>query len=187
MRYVALDTVEQHIERVKRRAARGGHSASETTLRRIHASSLANLPIALNPEESGIEILRIYDNSQPESRPVPVLAGKNRPAAGSVSGLAAPRARLDAAGVGKSPPRSDTEPIKSQSDINRNSTKPTRPGCRKPLAITQLKKVNQPCKVRAGFDRPTRSTRKMTLMARQGGRRPVRGVGTRWLKSGYSR
>ena len=43
MRYVALDTVEQHIERVKRRAARGGHSASETTLRRIHASSLLRI------------------------------------------------------------------------------------------------------------------------------------------------
>jgi predicted ABC-type ATPase len=76
MRYVALDTVEHHIERVKRRAARGGHSASETTLRRIHASSLANLPIALNPEESGIEIVRIFDNSQPESRPALVLAAR---------------------------------------------------------------------------------------------------------------
>ena len=51
MRYVALDTVERHIERVMRRAARGGHSASETTLRRIHASSLGNLPVALNPGE----------------------------------------------------------------------------------------------------------------------------------------
>jgi predicted ABC-type ATPase len=76
MRYVALDTVEQHIERVKRRAARGGHSASETTLRRIHGSSLANLPIALKPEESGIEIVRIYDNSRPESRPVLTLAAR---------------------------------------------------------------------------------------------------------------
>ena len=63
LRYIALDTVERHIERVKRRAARGGHSASETTLRRIHASSLANLPLALSPETSGIEIVRIYDNS----------------------------------------------------------------------------------------------------------------------------
>ena len=34
MRYVALDTVERHIERVMRRAARGGHSASETTFAR---------------------------------------------------------------------------------------------------------------------------------------------------------
>lgn len=71
MRYVALDTVEHHIERVKRRAAHGGHSASETTLRRIHASSLANLPVALDPEKSGIEIVRIYDNSRSESRKPP--------------------------------------------------------------------------------------------------------------------
>ena len=69
MVYVALETVEEHIERVKRRAVRGGHSASETTLRRIHASSLANLPLALNPARSGIEFIRIYDNSGPEGRP----------------------------------------------------------------------------------------------------------------------
>jgi predicted ABC-type ATPase len=69
MWYVALDTVERHIERVKRRAARMGHSASERTLRRIHARSLGNLPLAFNPEKSGIEIIRVYDNSQFESRP----------------------------------------------------------------------------------------------------------------------
>ena len=69
MVYVALDTVEQHIERVKRRAARGGHSASETTLRRIHASSLENLPVALSPGKSGIEFIRIYDNSISGSGP----------------------------------------------------------------------------------------------------------------------
>src|SRR6266852_4280841 len=50
MWYIALDTVDRHIERIKRRAARGGHSASEATLRKIHASGLANLPLALNPE-----------------------------------------------------------------------------------------------------------------------------------------
>ena len=69
MRYVALDNVEQHIERVKRRAARGGHSASEATLRRIHTSSLENLPLALSPDKSGIEFIRIYDNSRSESGP----------------------------------------------------------------------------------------------------------------------
>jgi predicted ABC-type ATPase len=57
MRYVALDTVERHIERVKRRAVRGGHSASEATLRRIHTSSLGNLPLALSPARSGIEFI----------------------------------------------------------------------------------------------------------------------------------
>jgi predicted ABC-type ATPase len=69
MWYVGLDTVERHIERVKRRAARMGHAASERTLRRIHASSLENLPLAFNPERSGIDIIRVYDNSQFESRP----------------------------------------------------------------------------------------------------------------------
>jgi len=73
MFYVALDTAERHIERVMRRAARGGHSASESTLRRIHAISLGNLPTALIPEESGIEIVQFYDNSRSESRPVLVL------------------------------------------------------------------------------------------------------------------
>jgi predicted ABC-type ATPase len=76
MRYIALDTVEHHIERVKRRAARGGHSASEPTLRKIHASSLANLPIVLQPEKSGVEIVRIYDNSRAESRPCLVLTAR---------------------------------------------------------------------------------------------------------------
>jgi predicted ABC-type ATPase len=76
MWYVALDTVEHHIERVRRRAARGGHSASERTLRRIHASSLGNLPLGLIPEESGIEIVRIYDNSKFESRPGLVLEAR---------------------------------------------------------------------------------------------------------------
>jgi predicted ABC-type ATPase len=69
MFYVALDTLERHIERVMRRAARGGHSASESTLRRIHASSLSNLPTALIPDKSGIEIVQIYDNSRFERRP----------------------------------------------------------------------------------------------------------------------
>ncbi len=76
MRYLALDTVEHHIERVRRRAARGGHSASEATLRKIHASSLANLAVAMNAEKSGIEIVRIYDNSRSESRPGLVLAAR---------------------------------------------------------------------------------------------------------------
>lgn len=76
MFYVALDTVERHIERVMRRAARGGHSASERTLRRVYANSLGNLPMALVPEASGIEIVQIYDNSQSESPPTLVLAAR---------------------------------------------------------------------------------------------------------------
>jgi predicted ABC-type ATPase len=64
MRYVALETPELHIERVLQRAARAGHSASKTTLRRIHANSLRNLPTALVPAKSGIESVRVYDNSR---------------------------------------------------------------------------------------------------------------------------
>jgi predicted ABC-type ATPase len=76
MFYVALDTVERHIERVMRRAARGGHSASESTLRRIHANSLGNLPTALAPDKSGIEIVQIYDNSRSEIPPELVLEAR---------------------------------------------------------------------------------------------------------------
>ncbi len=64
MRYVALETPELHIERVLQRAARAGHSASETTLRRIHSNSFRNLPTALVPADSGIESVRVYDNSR---------------------------------------------------------------------------------------------------------------------------
>jgi predicted ABC-type ATPase len=64
MRYVALETPELHIQRVLQRAARGGHSASETTLRRIHSDSIRNLQTALVPGRSGIESARVYDNSR---------------------------------------------------------------------------------------------------------------------------
>jgi len=86
MRFIALDTVEHHIQRVKRRAARGGHSASESTLRRVHASSLSNLRVALEPDRSGIEIIRIYDNTAAETRPRLILAAR----LGNVVSLADP-------------------------------------------------------------------------------------------------
>ena len=63
MVYVALDNFQKHVERVRRRAILGGHAASESTLRRIYESSLKNLPTTLNPEESGIDTVRIFDNS----------------------------------------------------------------------------------------------------------------------------
>jgi predicted ABC-type ATPase len=67
--YVALDGFDRHLERVKRRAIRGGHAASESTLRRIHESSMANLPIALDPAKSGIGDVLVFDNSAEEQRP----------------------------------------------------------------------------------------------------------------------
>jgi predicted ABC-type ATPase len=69
MIYVALGGFDRHLERVKRRAARGGHAASESTLRRIHERSMANLPIALDPTQSGIGDVRVFDNSADEQTP----------------------------------------------------------------------------------------------------------------------
>jgi predicted ABC-type ATPase len=69
MIYVALDGFDRHLERVKRRASRGGHAASESTLRRIHESSMANLPIALDPAQSGVGEVRVFDNSRDEQTP----------------------------------------------------------------------------------------------------------------------
>jgi hypothetical protein len=38
-------------------------------VRRIHAASFANLPLALNPEKSSIEFVQIYDKSRFASPP----------------------------------------------------------------------------------------------------------------------
>ena len=43
MRYLALRDFATHLDRVKARADAGGHSASETTPRRIYAASVRNL------------------------------------------------------------------------------------------------------------------------------------------------
>ena len=59
MRYLALHDFATHLERVKARADAGGHSASETTLRRIYKSSLSNLAQAVVEMDD----LWIYDNT----------------------------------------------------------------------------------------------------------------------------
>jgi predicted ABC-type ATPase len=59
MRYLVLRDFTLHLTRVKARAHAGGHSASETTLRRIYEASLANLPRAI----SEMDQLWVYDNS----------------------------------------------------------------------------------------------------------------------------
>jgi predicted ABC-type ATPase len=63
MIYIALESFELHLDRVRRRALLGGHAASAATLRGIYESSLTNLPVALNPNDSGIDEIRIFDNS----------------------------------------------------------------------------------------------------------------------------
>jgi predicted ABC-type ATPase len=59
MRYLALRDFASHLERVKARADAGGHSASETALRRIYEASLRNLRRAVQE----MDILWVYDNS----------------------------------------------------------------------------------------------------------------------------
>lgn len=73
MTYVALDSFEKHFQRVLQRAHLGGHAASESTLRKIYESSLANLSTALRPLDSGIEFVRVYDNSLFKQEPKLVL------------------------------------------------------------------------------------------------------------------
>ncbi len=73
MTYVALESFELHFERVVRRSLAGGHAASESVLRRIYEASLRNLSVALDPLRSGIDEIRIFDNSVPELIPRPVL------------------------------------------------------------------------------------------------------------------
>jgi predicted ABC-type ATPase len=58
MRYIALSDFSQNLKRVTARARAGGHSAPADQLRRIHAASIANLPLAIRETDE----LRVYDN-----------------------------------------------------------------------------------------------------------------------------
>lgn len=73
MRYLALGNFHQHLERVMSRSDAGGHSASETTLRRIFDSSMANLRQAIQQ----MDLLEVYDNSAPGGPPDRVLESRN--------------------------------------------------------------------------------------------------------------
>lgn len=72
--YIGLDSVELHIERVRKRVAAGGHPIPEEAIRKRYRTSRENL-ISLMPH---LAELRIYDNSsdaEPERglTPKPVL------------------------------------------------------------------------------------------------------------------
>jgi len=69
MRYLALDNVERNLSRVKSRADKGGHSASERVLRAIREASLRNLPRALRE----FDRVRVYDNTAWKGAPELVL------------------------------------------------------------------------------------------------------------------
>jgi predicted ABC-type ATPase len=64
MNYVAAGSVEESIRRIIERSYRGGHSASERLVREIYEKSTRNLATALDFPMNGIEVLRVYDNSE---------------------------------------------------------------------------------------------------------------------------
>jgi predicted ABC-type ATPase len=80
MRYLALRDFATHFDRVKARADAGGHSASETTLRRIHEASLRNLRRSVLE----MDLLWVYDNTSVDASHPLVLEARN----GEISFLA---------------------------------------------------------------------------------------------------
>jgi len=64
MEYVMAGSVGESVRRIKERSYRGGHSASERLVAEIYKRSTKNLLTALDFQESGIEVVRIYDNSE---------------------------------------------------------------------------------------------------------------------------
>jgi predicted ABC-type ATPase len=61
--YVSAGGVEENILRIKERAWSGGHSAPQSLIRDIYKKSTNNLVRALHFRESGIQVVRVYDNS----------------------------------------------------------------------------------------------------------------------------
>jgi hypothetical protein len=69
MWYVALDSVELHIQRVREREARGGHGIPDEDIRRRYVESPKNL-IRLLPH---LTDLHLYDNSRVPTADEPSL------------------------------------------------------------------------------------------------------------------
>jgi predicted ABC-type ATPase len=63
MDYVTAGSIEESVRRIIERSYRGGHSASERLVREIYEKSTKHLFTALDFGESGIEVVRVYDNA----------------------------------------------------------------------------------------------------------------------------
>ena len=63
MDYVSSGSVDESVRRITERSYRGGHSASERLVAEIYSKSMNNLLKALEFPASGIETVRVYDNS----------------------------------------------------------------------------------------------------------------------------
>jgi predicted ABC-type ATPase len=62
--FVALDSPERCIARVRTRVLRGGHFIPDADVRRRYKRSIANLPEALR----AADVAKVYDNSGDEHR-----------------------------------------------------------------------------------------------------------------------
>lgn len=71
LRFIATDSVLENVSRVLQRAQGGGHGASESDIRAIHASSIANLREAL----AVFDRVRIYDSTARWTTPRLVATG----------------------------------------------------------------------------------------------------------------
>jgi len=65
MHYLALTNFAQHVERVKIRADKQGHSAPESVLWGIYDSSLRNLARAIRE----MDAIAVYDNGEQDTVP----------------------------------------------------------------------------------------------------------------------
>ena len=74
MHFLLAGSVEESIRRITERSYRGGHSASERLVREIYGKSTNNLFTALDFGKSGIEVVRVYDNSAVGAEPRQVLS-----------------------------------------------------------------------------------------------------------------
>jgi len=73
MRYLCLPNFEMHLERVKMRADRGGHSAPEPVLRGIYESSIANLLRAVRE----MDLIYVYENGEWGKTPMILLQAEH--------------------------------------------------------------------------------------------------------------
>ena len=65
MHYLALNNFAQHVERIKIRADKGGHSAPESVLRGIYDNSLRHLARAIRE----MDAIAVYDNGETDAVP----------------------------------------------------------------------------------------------------------------------
>jgi len=69
--FVALNSPEKNISRIRERVARGGHFIPDLDVRRRYTRSFENLPEAVRIAD----LAKIYDNSGDDARPVLIAHG----------------------------------------------------------------------------------------------------------------